>query len=400
MKLKAWSSISKHCFTAKTRRTVTRVKRVSSGVVDLDELLGGLIPGDNIVWVSDDRELLGRLERSLIEEGQRSGVRCSYVTSEEAPREVKRRLGPGATVLDATPEGKFADPLLLEQTLIEAARDTPGRIAIDGLHVFHRRWGAKRALGFFTRVCPRLFDLGAIAYWRAPRRALGAGYIEDARKVTQCVLEERRQQIRVVKAEGRPSSLRGKLFRVQLPEDGGIKVRAELTLGRLGEGLARMREERHLSQADLARLAGVSPSAISQVEAGLRGLSVDTLLALSEQLGVGIDHILGNVHEPDYVLARRDRTGGPPKQVPLLDDPNAGLRAYLVNLGPAEVGAPPNAHKGVELVLVAGGLVQVDLGVDTPVMRSGDALLASTVPVIGWRNLLGDPARLFWIIRD
>ena len=376
------------------------MKRVSSGLPDLDHLFGGLIPGDNIVWVSSDQELLARIERGFLAEGQRAAVPCYYVTTEQAPRDVKRRLGPGPVVLDARPEGKFADPVLLEQTLTGDAGDTPGRVVVDGLHVFHRRWGPKRALGFFTRVCPRLFDAGAIAYWRAPRRTLGAGFIEEVRKVTQCVIEERRQQLRVIKAEGRPSSLQGKLFRLQLGDDGGITVRAELALGRLGEGLARLREDRHLSQAELARLAGVSASAISQAEAGRRGLSVDTLLALSEQLGVGIDHILGSAKDPEYLLARRDRASGSPKQVPLLDDPNAGLRAYLVHLGPAEAGAPPNPHKGVELVLVAGGLVQVDLGIDTPVMRAGDALLASTVPVLGWRNLLGEPARLFWIIRD
>ncbi|HVE45514.1 MAG TPA: helix-turn-helix domain-containing protein [Acidimicrobiales bacterium] len=376
------------------------MEHVSSGVADIDDLLGDLIPGDNIVWVSDYQELLTRLENAFIEEGLRTGVPSCYVTTESSPREVGRRLGREAVVLDARPEGKFSDPMLLEQTLVEAAREAPGRVAIDGLHVFARRWGAPRALGFFTRVCPRLFDLGAIAYWRAPRRALGSAFIEEVRKVTQCVVEERRRQLRVVKAEGRPSSLQGKLFRVELGDDRGIKIHAERALGRLGEGLARLREERHLSQADLARLAGVSASAISQAEAGLRGLSVDTLLGLSEQLGVGIDDILGNVHEGDYVLARRDRSGGPSKQVPLLDDPKAGLRAYLVNLGAAESGAPPRHHKGAELVLVASGLVQVDLGVETPVMRAGDALLASRVPVVGWRNLLGEPARLFWIIRD
>lgn len=376
------------------------MERVSSGVTDIDDLLGELIPGDNIVWVSDYQELLTRLENAFIAEGLRSGVPSWYVTTESSPPELERRLGRGAAVLDARPRGRFADPVVLERTLIEAAQKAPGRVALDGLHVFARRWGARRALGFFTSVCPRLFDLGAIAYWRAPRRALGASFIEDIRKVTQCVVEERRRQLRVIKAEGRPSSLQGKLFRVELGEHGSINIRAERALGRLGEGLTRLREERQLTQAEVARLAGVSASAISQAEAGLRGLSVETLLGLSEQLGVGIDAILGNVHDNDYVLARRDRSGGPSKQIPLLDDPKAGLRAYLVNLGSAESGAPPLHHKGPELVLVAGGLVQVDLGAETPVMRAGDALLASRVPVIGWRNLLSDPARLFWIIRD
>lgn len=131
---------------------------VSSGVTDIDELLGELIPGDNIVWVSDYQELLARLEDAFIEEGVRSAVPSCYVTTESSPRELERRLGRGAAVLDARPQGKFADPLVLEQALVEAAQKVPGRVAIDGLHVFARRWGARRALGFFTsaRACSTL----------------------------------------------------------------------------------------------------------------------------------------------------------------------------------------------------------------------------------------------------
>ncbi len=69
-------------------------------------------------------------------------------------------------------------------------------------------------------------------------------------------------------------------------------------------------------------------------------------------------------------------------------------------MGPAERGAPPVPHKGVELILVANGLVQADLGSATPVLRAGDAVLATRASVVGWRNLLAEPARLFWIIRD
>ena len=374
--------------------------RVSSGVPDIDDLLGGLLLGDNIVWVSHDPEFLGRLESGFLAEGRRTNVGCWYVTVEATPREAQRRLPAGVEVLDARAEGRYADPLLLERTLVDEVGTPGARVAVDRLDLLARRWGPRRALDFFTHVCPRLFDLGAIAYWRAPRRGLGAAFIEEVRRVTQCVVEERRHQLRVVKAEGRPSQLQGRLFRLDVAGDEGIAVRAEVALGRLGQGLARLRDERHLSQAELARLAGVSPSAISQAEAGVRGLSVDTLLVLSEHLGVGIDHILENASTADYVLARRDRTVRQAKQVPLLDDPQAGLRAYLVHLGPGEVGAPPNPHKGVEVVLVAAGLVQVDLGAETPVMRAGDALLASKVAVLGWRNLLGEPARLFWIIRD
>ena len=85
---------------------------------------------------------------------------------------------------------------------------------------------------------------------------------------------------------------------------------------------------------------------------------------------------------------------------PLLDDPKPGLRAYLVHLGPGESGSPELLHKGAELILVASGLVQLTIGSDTPVMRAGDAALATTVAISGWRNLVNSPALLFWVLRD
>jgi transcriptional regulator with XRE-family HTH domain len=144
----------------------------------------------------------------------------------------------------------------------------------------------------------------------------------------------------------------------------------------------------------------VSASAISQAESGRRGLSIDTLLLLADNLGITMDELLSVTQPGGYVLARRERVGRHAAVTPLLDDPKAGLRAYLVRLAGGESGRPPNAHKGAELILVAAGLVQLELGSDTPVLRSGDAALATTVPLSSWRNLTAEPAALFWIVRD
>jgi hypothetical protein len=86
--------------------------------------------------------------------------------------------------------------------------------------------------------------------------------------------------------------------------------------------------------------------------------------------------------------------------VPLLDDPDAGLRAFLVRLGAGESGSPATIHKGAELILVGNGVVQIQLNEHTPVLRAGDALLVTHDAINGWRNLLPEPARLFWIVRD
>ena len=373
--------------------------RVSSGVPDIDALLGGLILGDNVVWVLDGAEVVRHLEDALLRELSDRGEPCFYVTAERDPTRLQARLGAGATVLDARPRGLYGDAGALETVIVESVRShPPGYVVVDGLVQFARRWGAAKAVAFFSRVCPRLFDLGAVAYWRAPRAELGSSFIDQVTSVTQCVLEVGDGHLRVVKAEGRPASVQGRLLRLELT-DGLLRLEDERVFGRLGRGLERVRRERNLSQSDLARLAGVTQSAISQAEAGRRGLSLETLLLLSERLGTGIDNLLAAAPTGGYVLARRPRISVEAKTA-LLDDPKAGLRAYLVRLGPGESGAPDISHKGTELVLVASGLVQVTIGSDTPVMRAGDAALATTVAVSGWRNLLNGPALLFWVLRD
>ena len=343
---------------------------------------------------------MARFEVAFFAEGVRLGLPCCFVTTSEPPSQVIKRLGSHTTVLDARRGKPFADPMRLEQAVLEAARGSVGRFAVEGLDAFVHRLGRKRALGLFSRVCPQLFDLGSIAYWRAPVRELGAPFLDQIRKVTQCVLQIRGGQLRVVKAEGQRVGTEGRLMKIVAGEDGMPGLRAEGSVGRLASGLRRIREQRHLTQAELAHLAGVSPSAISQTEAGHRGLSLDTVITLSEQLQLSIDALLSYEPGADYVLARRERAGIGATQIPLLDDPGVGLRAYLIQIPPGEAGVPPIPHKGVELVVVGTGLVQLNLGTDMPVMRAGDAVLATRVPISGWRNLLGEPARLFWILRD
>ena len=372
---------------------------MASGVPDIDDLLGGLILGDNVVWVLDGDKVVQHLEDAMLAEAVARGEGCLYVTAAGDPAKLRARLGPGVSVLDARPRGRYGDAAVLETAIIEGARSQPpGYVVVDGLKEFSRRWGAAKAVAFFSRVCPRLFDLGAIAYWRAPRTDLGRSFIDQITSVTQCVLEVGEGHLRVVKAEGRPASVQGRLLRLELA-DGELHLEDERALGRLGRGLERVRRERNLHQSDLARLAGVTPSAISQAEAGRRGLSLDTLLLLSERLGMGLDELLASAPTGGYVLARHPRTPTEATTA-LLDDPKAGLRAYLVRLGPGETGTPDFPHKGAELVLVASGLVQLTIGDDTPVLRAGDVALATTVAVTGWRNLMNGPALLFWVLRD
>ena len=369
-----------------------------SGIDDLDEILGGLLTGDNVVWVTDEHRLFVQVEQLMLAAAP-GGAPPVHVTARESEAQLKTRFGAAVRVIDARPGSNLSDPVLLEQTIVTAVMSGATRVVVDGLAPFAQQWGLDRAVGFFKRVCPRLFDLGAIAYWRVSRAKLGNAAIDEIRKVTQCVFELSDKHLRIIKAEGHSPLVQGRLFRVSADTE-GIHLQAERALGRLAEGLRALRAERSLSQADIARLADVSPSAISQAEAGLRGLSLDTLLTLTNRLGMGLDSLLENEERPDYLLARRDRGTALGESRFLLDDPGAGLRVYLVNLEAGEKGEPPVRHKGSELVLVARGLVLVDLGDASPAMRAGDAILATRVPILSWRNLSPDASVLFWILRD
>jgi transcriptional regulator with XRE-family HTH domain len=207
--------------------------------------------------------------------------------------------------------------------------------------------------------------------------------------------------VRIAKAEGRPFGVQGSVFRYRLDGEHPA-LEAAPAAARLGSALRAIRTQRHLSQSELARLAGVSPSAVSQAERGQRGLSLETLLDLTARLGITLDELLRGEVAPGYRLARRHdpHQSADGKPLPLLDDPQAGLRAYLVRIPPRGVSELGFAHKDVEMITVAGGLVQVVMPSGRPVLRTGEALLAERSGISSCRNIGDHEATVFWILRD
>lgn len=363
---------------------------LSTGIASLDEVLDGLYPGDNVVWVGDRVDIHDRIEAAFLAQG--NGPRAVVLIGDSSGE-----VPDGVDVIDARPGRSEAEPGRLEQTILAFGAQPGARVVIRDIDNLVRRLGPERAVGFFTRTCPRLFDLGALAYWRSSR-AGSAVVLGPIQGVTQCVLDHSGGRLRILKAENRPAAA-GRVYEVG-DDEGVLRLTEMKALSRLAEGIRRLRTSRSLTQTEMAGMAGVSQSAIAQAESGHRGLNLETLLTLGEALGVSIDEILDYHPNQGYVLARRDRIRARRGVVPLLDDPSAGLRAFLVSLGPGESGAPAVVHKGAELIMVGTGVVLIELNEQTPVLRAGDAVLVTTDAINGWRNLLPEPARLFWIVRD
>jgi transcriptional regulator with XRE-family HTH domain len=372
----------------------------TTGIGELDGAFGGLYWGDNVVWEAEETAALEPFFAAVAESRSVYDF-AAYVTLTRSPQELGHAY-PGVEAIDARPGTPLAQPRALVDELRRVCSE-PRRdlLLFDPVEAMVDLWGADTAERFFTLSCPLLLELGAVAYWSLAPTALPQAMRREIEGVTQCVVAVQDDRLRVVKAEGRAPGIEGGVFRYRLAE-GRPVLAAAATAARLGASLRAVRTARGLSQSALARLAGVSPSAISQAERGQRGLSLDTLLDLSARLNVTLDELLRGDVAPGYRIARRDgppgRTEGVP--LPLLDDPKVGLRAFVLRLGPGQSATPGLAHKGVELVAVASGLVQVLLTTGQPVLRNGEALIAESSGVAGWRNLGDGEALVFWVLRD
>jgi transcriptional regulator with XRE-family HTH domain len=373
----------------------------TTGVPELDRALGGLYWGDNVVLDAETAAEVEPFYRAAASEASLYDG-AGFVTLERDPQEV-RALYAGLDVVDARPGGAIHEPrALLEAIARRCARSGRQLLLFDSFEAMIAGWGRAAAGRFFARGCPLLLGLGAIAYWSLTGARQSPALRREIEGITQCVLMVGEDRLRIAKAEGRPPGVEGSVFRYALDGHGLPLLERAPTAARLGTALRALRLSRKLSQAEVARLAGVSASAISQAERGRRGLSLETLLELTGRLHITLDELLGGEVAPGYRLARRDdpRHSESDRPIPLLDDPRAGLRAYLVRLSPGGYAAADIAHKGIELVAVASGLVQVKLATGQPVLRQGEVLAADRSGVAGWRNLSDRDALVFWILHD
>jgi transcriptional regulator with XRE-family HTH domain len=368
-----------------------------TGIDQVDAAVGGLITGDNVVWLIDDESVYAALTDRFVSVNAPPGGRVLYV---DFGGHVIAEAG-NVDILEATARTPFTKPGALADEVERRLRDSrPACIVVDDLTRLRRRWSEADVSRFFGRACPAMLQAGVTAYWSAGT-AVGRTVTDSMRQITQCMIDVRGGRLRVIKAEGRPSALEGITHRLDVG-DGEITVTPAPGGGRLPRGLVALRRQFGLTQQELAAIAGITPSAISQAEAGVRGLSLDTVVAIAERLELPVDRVLGAGETRSYRLARHDRSRliAPGNVVALASDASVGLRAYLVRLDDSEVGAPPFEHRGTMLFAPIQGVMQVDLDDDRPVLRSGDVLVVEATSVRAWRNLRHDPVACYWVLRD
>lgn len=62
----------------------------------------------------------------------------------------------------------------------------------------------------------------------------------------------------------------------------------------IGKRIREIRKRKKISQAALSDMVDITPTFISYIESGLKGMSIETLVAISNALGVTTDAILAD----------------------------------------------------------------------------------------------------------
>lgn len=155
------------------------------------------------------------------------------------------------------------------------------------------------------------------------------------------------------------------------------------TSSQLGIEVRRRREERGLSLRALAKAAGFSPSFVSRLERGLAEPRLNSLHRIARALDTSAQGLLSGtsaggtyslVRASDRTLPIRERR--PPGRAGSARSLVEGKRTltalefteYTTDFG------PPYEHPGEELMIVAAGSLEVELGGDTIVLEPGDTL--------------------------
>jgi transcriptional regulator with XRE-family HTH domain len=414
--------------------------RPSTGIDALDELLGRLGVGDNVVWQAPDPADIEPFVEAFLATAH-GDTPLTYLSFRLPPAAVLDRFGQvwdndRFTLLDgwtgsqhASPEPAVAAAGLPPQALVRRLKDPtdmeqvnrelseiedelgPGaRYVFDDLTSMQRLWGPEPALALFLRCCPRLYQERTVAYWLLERDAHPPTFRSQLADITQVILDldtdatqPAERTLQVVKADGHSPAVLGRTLRYAVGDNGAIDVlrTASGTRERIGEQIRAERIATGLSQAELARRIGVSPSALSQVERGRHGLSGETLTRLWATLGIPFGPAVSPT-SPPYRLARRGARqplapGAGIHGETVLQEPS-GLAVHELTFAANSSGRRPFETKQPELLLLLEGALELQLGQETHTLQQGDAILLATQPVTGWRNLAREPARVLWLL--
>jgi transcriptional regulator with XRE-family HTH domain len=146
----------------------------------------------------------------------------------------------------------------------------------------------------------------------------------------------------------------------------------------LGEGIRRERTRRKLTQAFLARRAGLSTSALCEIETGAKDPSIQSLRRIAKALDVPVFRFLTDGGPRQTVVRLRDRKKlvFPSSKLTyelLVPDPAAAFEMFVFQMGRGAA-SDLQSHSGDECLLVLSGILEMEIEGQIHLLKPGDSI--------------------------
>ena len=198
----------------------------------------------------------------------------------------------------------------------------------------------------------------------------------------------------------------------------------------IGPRIRAERERRNVTIRALARVIGVSPSLISQIETGKTQPSVSSLYSITSALGMSLEDLFdaSDAYEPAalpapaslsslrYLSTNRTKGVGPhvspdDRELLTLDSgvtwerlgqvPHHHIDFLLVTYPPGSASSVEGRlmrHSGTEYGYLISGELELNLGFDKHVLAAGDSVCFESTKPHGYRNDGEVPAVGVWFV--
>jgi transcriptional regulator with XRE-family HTH domain/KaiC/GvpD/RAD55 family RecA-like ATPase len=424
-------------------------KRISTGVGHLDRMLDGLYIGDNVIWYDDAGSLASLFCLNFLQSSWMESKPLIYISFDRSPKNLLDRLGPLAktellTILDCFTYGKGSasevflkfykgskpkegrsiitvkEPRNVDEVMdafygIHGSLNGDVRFIFESLTGMEAIWGEEALLQFYAHSCPRLHELNTVAYWIMEKHAHSPRTRARINQIAQVVIDlsikRGTNSLTILKAEKRHTDILNKpvhywskdldiTFEHERKRKGYVDI---------GLRIKALRNKRGISQKELAKLVGVTPSTISQVETNLIYPSIPALLKMAEVLSVDVSSFFQETvkrkdrpvfHAKDAVGVRLHALpeGSVDAQLLTPVDFDARAESYLLEI-PAKKTLTSHffISKGDEFGYLISGELKVSIGSKVHTLRQGDSIcLTSEIPS-QWKNSGPDNAVLLWV---
>lgn len=420
------------------------MSKISTGIKSLDSLIDLAHIGDNVVWETEAGTSEDIFIQKFIDQSLSENKDIIYVSFNRSPQSILlhtaiREHSEKITILDCFTSGKGksdraflkfyennkqsaphvikvnrpGDISFFSETVnsIQDKLSEGARYIFDSLTGMQDLWGDENSTyKFFTYMCPRLYDLGTVAYWMLEKDAHSQTFKANLRHITQVVIELYKKKdklfLKALKLDGRTNREAFKPHLYEIEDDAIFIIPARKGPSfDIGGQIKNARTRLGMSQKDLADKIGLTSSFISQIENNQISPSLNSFLQITEALGINPTVLLNKEKKRDEAewLFKKDnalQSLFKKEQGYSLFNivSNEKISVYLAVINPgARLASHFLSSKKNELIHVLKGTVSVNVEDTEKMLSTGDSIFLKRFFPLAWKNTSDDEVELLAI---